>query len=361
MAIADRFSKMTNPMRRAALAQKFFGRTGREMLPVLMKGRKGITDNLKMADKYGASLSGKNADSIKEMIAHEREMKMAMLGVKVSLGTALLPAMLGFSKLIITVTRALSPLTRNTKLFQATIILLTAAFLAYRVAALLATVSTWSFNTALLVTLGWVALVIVALVAIGVAAYMVVKHWGAIKKAARIAWEWIKDHWPLLVGILLGPFAYAVIQIAKHWKQIKDGAEAAVTWIKQKFNGLVAFFKALPGRIGNWMKDIPGVGLATKVAGGGVGALGKVGGFLGKHLAAGGSVTSRTAALVGERGPEVMSLPAGATVAPLTRGQTLAVAGAHAGGQTIVTKVYLDRRQIAEAVGTYAADKLARR
>jgi hypothetical protein len=30
-------------------------------------------------------------------------------------------------------------------------------------------------------------------------------------------------------------------------------------------------------------------------------------------------------------------------------------------GQTIVTKVYLDRRQIAEAVGTYASDRIARR
>jgi hypothetical protein len=30
-------------------------------------------------------------------------------------------------------------------------------------------------------------------------------------------------------------------------------------------------------------------------------------------------------------------------------------------GGTIVTKVYLDRRQIAEAVGRYASDKKARR
>jgi hypothetical protein len=74
----------------------------------------------------------------------------------------------------------------------------------------------------------------------------------------------------------------------------------------------------------------------------------------------GGTVRRRGRALVGERGPEVVSLPAGATVAPLTRQATVAMAGV-GGAQTIVTKVYLDRRQIAEAVGTYTADKLARR
>jgi hypothetical protein len=65
---------------------------------------------------------------------------------------------------------------------------------------------------------------------------------------------------------------------------------------------------------------------------------------------------------VGERGPELVSLQRGSHVFPNS-----AVAGGLPSldsigtGGTIVTKVYLDRRQIAEAVGRYSADKKARR
>ena len=354
LQVADAFQKMQNPARRAALTQKLFGRTGRELMPVLVKGRKGIEDQLDMANKYGAALGTNTVAGVKEMIAHERELKFATMGVKVQLGTALMPVLLAVSKVLVDFARILRPLTSSAWGMRAAIAALTIAFVAYKVAMLIATISTWSFNAALLVTLGWIALVIVALIAIGVAAYMVVKHWGSIKKAAEWVWTWIKDHWKLLAAILLGPFAIAAYTIATHWKQIKAGATAVVDWVKRKFDELIGYFRNLPGRIGNWFKNIPGVGLLGKAAGAAGGGVPFVPG-----VQAGGHVLRGGRALVGERGPEVVKLPAGATVAPLTRrGQEAALAGA---GGTIVTKVYLDRRQIAEAVGSYAADKLARR
>jgi SLT domain-containing protein len=53
-------------------------------------------------------------------------------------------------------------------------------------------------------------------------------------------------------------------------------------------------------------------------------------------LAAGGIVRKPTFALIGESGPEA--------VVPLGNGEEFG------GSQTIITKVYLDRREIAEAV-----------
>jgi hypothetical protein len=358
MDIADAFQKMRNPAERAALTQKLFGRTGRELLPVLIKGSKGIRDQLGLASKYGAMLGVKNVADVKKLIASQRELKFAQMGVQVQLGTALMPVIIAVMGVVVKLARALSPLTKNATALKITLGLLTLAFVAYKVAMIAATIAETFFNGALLVTFGWIGLVIVALAAIGVAAYLVVKHWGAIKAAAMAAWGWIKANWPLLVGILLGPFGIAVAAIATHWKTIKAGAAAAVQWIKNEFNSLVAWFQGLPGRIGDWLSKVPGVGLATKIASGGASVASKLNPF--KHFQHGGSLSSRALALVGERGPEVVSLPASATVAPLSRGQTLAAAGAGA-GQTIVTKVYLDRRQIAEAVGTYAADRIARR
>jgi hypothetical protein len=65
-------------------------------------------------------------------------------------------------------------------------------------------------------------------------------------------------------------------------------------------------------------------------------------------LAAGGTITAPGSVLVGERGPEILSLPAGASVAPL-------------GGSATTAHFYLDSRLIATAVATDTANRKARR
>ena len=65
-------------------------------------------------------------------------------------------------------------------------------------------------------------------------------------------------------------------------------------------------------------------------------------------------------ALVGERGPEVVSLPRGATVTPIQAGAGINASGAF-GAANITTQVVLDRRVVAQAVGQYTSDKIARR
>ena len=78
-------------------------------------------------------------------------------------------------------------------------------------------------------------------------------------------------------------------------------------------------------------------------------------------MAAGGLIRAAGAAIVGERGPELVTLPRGASVMPTPAVQAIGAAPGLEGEQTIITKVYLDRRQIAEAVGRYVADVRARR
>jgi hypothetical protein len=98
-------------------------------------------------------------------------------------------------------------------------------------------------------------------------------------------------------------------------------------------------------------------GLMSALRGAG-GVAGRALSFATSHLpgmAQGGTVTAGGSALVGETGPEIVSLPRAAKVTPLPAG----VVGG--GGGTVVTRVYLDKRQIAEAVGSYTADRVARR
>lgn len=76
-------------------------------------------------------------------------------------------------------------------------------------------------------------------------------------------------------------------------------------------------------------------------------------------LARGGDITQRGSVMVGERGPEVLDLPAGARVRPLNRQGPMTPALAGVGD--VRTAVYLDGRQIAEAVGQVVRNRQARR
>src|SRR5215467_6638319 len=277
--VADGLAKTTNASDRARYAQQLFGRGGQALLPILMKGRKGIQEQMDVVEKYGDTRGVKTVGQLKELLANQRELGIAQQGMKVQLGSALMPILLQFTKLLTGAARALAPLTKNALLFKIALMAVVAAFIAYKVAMVAATIATTVFETAaapvVLTTLAIVA-GIAALIAIG---YLLYKNWGTISAYAGKAWgavknamaqvvgafkaafSWVKSNWPLLVGILAGPFGLAAVLIVRHLDMIKAVAQAVVDAIKRVFNDLVNFVKDIPGRI--------------------TGALGKAGGVLG--------------------------------------------------------------------------------
>lgn len=91
-------------------------------------------------------------------------------------------------------------------------------------------------------------------------------------------------------------------------------------------------------------------------------------------LAKGGVIYSAGSAIVGDRGPELLSLPVGARVDPLPgvgrrdlprRGLADAVPLREGAMKehlpTVISRLYLDKKLVAEAVGEYTSDKAARR
>jgi hypothetical protein len=161
--------------------------------------------------------------------------------------------------------------------------------------------------------------------------------WGAIK----VAWDWVKNNWPLLLGILTGPIGLAVWAITHYWDKIKAGAAAAWKWITGKFDALIGFVSGLPKRIGkaasglwdgiknsfraaiNWM-----IGrwndFHLTLGGGSIMGIGIPSVTLDTpnipYLAAGGTAVTAGMARVGDRGPEDVFLPRGASVIPLSDG-----------------------------------------
>ena len=89
-------------------------------------------------------------------------------------------------------------------------------------------------------------------------------------------------------------------------------------------------------------------------------------------LANGGDISRGGVALVGERGPEIVRLPTGSNVAPMrpataSRPRDAAAMGGKAPSTfdavkvAVSSPVYLDRRQIGNAMGEYVAERQARR
>lgn len=353
--VADALKGLHNPAQRAALMQQLFGKSGQALLPILLKGSKGVRELLAEQKAAGNYISGKGIKSAKDLIAQQRALDTALAGVKVQLGQALLPVLVQVGKILVSFMKILRPLTKNALLFKIAIAGLAIAFVAYKIAMIAATVATAVFDTTaapvVLITLAIVAAV--ALLAVGF--YLLWKHVKVFREGMRAAWSWIKANWPLLLAVILGPIGLAVGLVIKHFAAIKEAARGVVNGIKGIFNELVTFFRGLPGRIGNWIKKVPGIGLATRIAGGAGGALHAVGGLL--HRQAGGPIPRGWTALVGERGPELVTAPAGAHVTPLqadTFGR---------GGQPlqIVVPVMLDGREIARSTARVAANQIARR
>jgi hypothetical protein len=351
---ADKFATMTNPAEKAAAATALYGKSGMALLPVLQGGSSAINEQIAMVDKYGATI--KDTAGAKEMIAQQREMAFAMDGLKIQLGTALLPVIEQFVGVLLKVVQAISPVLRNSTAVYLILGTLTTAFVTLKVATIASTIAQMTFNAALL-------LIPFAIVAIVAGVILLYKKWKWFHDAVNNTFAWIKTHWQLLAAILVGPIGLAVLLIVKNFDKIKRAVTGVWAWIRTTFGKIKGFIAGIFSGAGGFVSSI-GRGIADWInAHTPFGDQVKVGPlkFRIPALAAGGVIRAGGAALVGEQGPEIVSLPRGATVWPTPAVQAMGANAPGASGQTIVTKVYLDRRQIAEAVGTYASDRIARR
>jgi hypothetical protein len=403
--MADGMKKIQNPAKKAALAQAMLGKQGQALAPLLMGGSDGIKEQMQLADEMGATMSGKGVEGVKDMAKNQRDMKLAMLGLKVTIGTALLPVIKAITALFAKWIQKLNPILRNGPLMKVIIGGLAAAFIGLKIA-LIAT--TLAASPLLLIP--------IAIAAIGAAlvyAYMKVKWF---RNAVNAVFSFIKKHWQLVLIMLTGGTGVAIVLIIKHFKSIKKAAIVV-------FNALrAAFVWALPGLKKMWkaVKTIAAawwdanvkvgkfIGKVLGIAGRVLGAVGKVsaafikigvaivrgiiagikkagpaiahtieklpgvkivGGLAGLASkivpnARGGITSAGQISLVGERGPELAQYPGGTRIIPLPAPSMPSLAGALAGatgrGQT-TAHFYLDRRLIATAVAQDTADQKARR
>lgn len=169
-----------------------------------------------------------------------------------------------------------------------------------------------------------IGLAITALFALGIGLVAAYKKFAWFRNLVQGTWRWIKANWPLLLGILTGPIGLAVVAITRYWSEIKAGAKRAFDWIASKVQ---AVWEAIPepikrllggGPAGPTPEQINAYGRRVRATVGPAGPNPFAGSAA---FQAEGGVTRRPGlSWVGERGPELLTLPRGARVDPLPAG-----------------------------------------
>lgn len=169
-----------------------------------------------------------------------------------------------------------------------------------------ATGSMWGLDAA--IAANPIGALILGLTAAGVGFYLLYTRVSGFRSAVNGTFSWIQQNWPLLGEIVAAPFTLGMSLALTHLGRIWDFLKALYGWVDGHVFTL------------HWVNKLPGQGLISAVMHperamqqGVTGLLHSLPG-----AAAGGTTTTAGLVLVGERGPEVLNLPAGATVSPLT-------------------------------------------
>lgn len=104
--VADGLSNVHGGTSRVAVASTLLGKSYAPLMPLLGAGSKALKEQTDLADKYGATLSGKTNRSLLEMRASQREMKIAQLGLKVQITNEILPTWIKFEEATLKVAKA---------------------------------------------------------------------------------------------------------------------------------------------------------------------------------------------------------------------------------------------------------------
>jgi hypothetical protein len=90
-AISDRFNSLPTAMDKAAFAQNVFGRSGKNLIPILSQGRAGLAALEQKAKDLHLVMSQQTLDDAKNLSVAERQLGLAFKGASISIGQAFIP------------------------------------------------------------------------------------------------------------------------------------------------------------------------------------------------------------------------------------------------------------------------------
>lgn len=215
----------------------------------------------------------------------------------------------------------------------------------------------------------WSALKGAVSAALGWVVGKVVSGWNRVKAFTSRAWNGIKALISVAMSVLRSRISSGMSAVqgamSRVWNSIKAKASSVWNGIKAMLSSFVGYVQGIPGRIsgalsgmwsglksgfrgaingviGMWNRlsfSVPSVKIFGKTLGGGTISTPNI-----PYMATGGTIASGGSAVVGEAGPELISLPRGAQVTPLSGGDRSRVLG----GGGVVVNVRIEGNVTAE-------------
>lgn len=223
--------------------------------------------------------------------------------------------------------------------------ILVAAFVSWAIAAGAAAIATFAATWPVLAIGAAIALLIAGII-------LLVSHWKDITNWLGSVWKNITTAVKVDLLILSDTFTQLGVNIVRVfssigsfvagiWSGIVSGLRSAINFIISGWNDLIGGLDSIQFQIPSWVPFIGGNSWGFNI------------GYI-PQLAEGGDVTRAGMALVGERGPELVSLGAGASVTPLGAGGRGGDGRGGAGsGSPIVVQLVVDGRKLAEVVAPH--------
>ncbi len=362
----------------AADALTIFGdRAGPGMLALVQQGSSGLVDlTAELKNSEGAATAMANTMESGPGGAF-RTLEGSMEDLAITFGDALIPAILPFIDLLKDLANWLSSLDKNTL----TIIVTVAAFAAAVGPVLIVLgmlISSIGTIMTILPALGGALTLLAAhpiiLVLVVVIASLVLLEakFGLVSKAVAflssefdgackligdfVGWVTTAVDWSGLLYtafmLLLGPIGWiqlAMDALGVSWSDVFTGIVDTFKWafniVIDGFNTMINGLNTLSFGVPDWVPLIGGqtIGFDLPTI---------------PRLAAGGTITSPGDVIVGDAGPEILTLPTGATVTPLSgNGGT----GVTITGNTFVIREDADIPKLARELGTYITSEMRRK
>lgn len=96
--LADKFKAMPDGAEKTALAMQFFGKSGKDLIPLLNQGKAGLGALSAEASKFGLVLDDKALASVKAFGLAQKNTNAALKGLQIQLGLAVLPVLTIFAQ-----------------------------------------------------------------------------------------------------------------------------------------------------------------------------------------------------------------------------------------------------------------------
>lgn len=245
--LADAFAAMPSGPKKVALSMQIFGRSGKQLIPLLNAGRAGLENFRKEAHRLGVVMDEDLIKRSAEVDDNLNRLEQGWEGIKIAVGRELLPVLSGLAETTLDWVMAnREAIASGIKGFFEAIA--TAARATYDAVVFLVD-GVKQFIEEFKKGEGPIFTVVSTLLPLVNLLSLLVQHWDAVKKAAAVVWGWLERRLAPILRLLAPLIEY----VTKHWETItkvmRYAMIAVLVPIGAVLASVIAFFVALGAAI----------------------------------------------------------------------------------------------------------------